>query len=183
MHHHVAMRQTAGLFGTVAVVVGLVWCAAASVALRGVMDLIVQTLEPYSFDLVFPASWPNTDFSRQLIEVGTLAAVLVMPLESGRSCLVQLGCVEHRNKKHRATVMQQSNNNATRHDHINVDATAYTPFHQLFVVLALGGEFLYFFGRSVPCLLVLLLIQTRSVSAVWTGCCSSTNPGFRTRRF
>jgi hypothetical protein len=49
------------------------------------MDLIVQTLEPYSFDLVFPSSWPNTFFFRQLIEVGG-----ARPCER---CKLECGCL------------------------------------------------------------------------------------------
>jgi hypothetical protein len=39
------------------------------------MDLITTMVEPYSFDLIFPASWPNTDITRQFIEIFVTLAI------------------------------------------------------------------------------------------------------------
>jgi hypothetical protein len=39
------------------------------------MDLIVEFIEPYTFDHVFPASWPNTDITRQFIEIFVVLAI------------------------------------------------------------------------------------------------------------
>lgn len=33
------------------------------------MDVIIEMLRPYSFDLIFPASWAGTSLSRQFVEM------------------------------------------------------------------------------------------------------------------
>lgn len=40
-----------------------------------IMDLICHLVEPYTFDLIFPASWPNTDITRQFIEMFLVLAI------------------------------------------------------------------------------------------------------------
>lgn len=39
------------------------------------MDLIIKLVEPYSFDLLFPETWKNTDITRQFIEVFIVLAI------------------------------------------------------------------------------------------------------------